>query len=160
MLTKIHQWKKSIAVWRGERGQSFMEFAISLVFLLTLLAAAADLGSALFTMIALRDAAQEASVFGSICPDRVDLIQERLIGSTDAPIAIDTIDPDDIEVCIVDPTVDPNACGAPISLGNSIKVTVTIQHKIVTPFVGAVIGTQEYPLTVTVLNTILRTKCY
>ena len=144
---------------KNERGQSFLEFAVSLIFLLTLLAAAADLGSALFTMIALRDAAQEASVFGAICPNDLALIEKRLIKSATSPIDINDIDRDDIEICIVDP-IHSSACGAPIELGNSIKVSVTVQHKIVTPFVGSVIGTQSYPLTATVYNTILRTKCY
>ena len=45
-----------------ERGQSLTEFAISLVFLLTLLAGIVDLGRMFFAYIIIRDAAQEGAV--------------------------------------------------------------------------------------------------
>ncbi len=43
--------------------------------------------------------------------------------------------------------------------GNSVRVTVTYQHQIVTPFLGAFIGNKwKYPLSVNVSDTILQTK--
>lgn len=146
---------------RPERGQSFMELAISLTFLLILLAAVIDLGWALYSMVALRDAAQEAAAFGSMCPNDFSLIEERLRESATAPLSIEDIDNGDIEICIIDPDSPPAlfACsgnGAAIQRGNSVRVTIRIQHAILTPFVGSFIGTQSYPLTVTVSNTILR----
>jgi Flp pilus assembly protein TadG len=147
---------------KGQRGQAFLELALSLVFLLILLAAVIDLGWAFYTVISLRDAAQEAASFGSICPTDEAKILDRLRKSANAPLNMEDIDTADIEICIVDP--DPAAgrvCGAPIELGNSVRVTVTIQHKILTPFVGSFIGDQwEYPLSVNVSDTILRTTCY
>ena len=49
-----------------ERGQSLVEFAISLVIILWLLAGAVEFGIALFQYIQLRDAAQEGALYGSI----------------------------------------------------------------------------------------------
>jgi Flp pilus assembly protein TadG len=148
---------------KSERGQSFMELAVSLTFLLILLAAVIDLGWAFYTMVALRDAAQEAAAFGSMCPNDFALIEDRLRESATAPLSIEDIDGGNIEICIIDPDAPPAlfACpgtGAAVKKGNSVRVTVRIQHEILTPFVGSFIGTQTYPLTVTVANTILREK--
>jgi Flp pilus assembly protein TadG len=150
---------------KAERGQSFVELALSITFLLTLLVVVIDLGWALYTMIALRDAAQEAATFGSICPrDSVGNFNEagiidRLRKSASAPLNMDDINPADVEVCVVNPA-DSSTCGAPIELGNSLRITVTVQHQIITPFVGNFIGRQTYPLTVTVLDTLLRESCF
>lgn len=154
----INEWSNR---QKSERGQSFMELAISLTFLLILLAAVIDLGWAFYTMVALRDTAQEGAAFGSMCPNDFSLIEERLRESATAPLSIEDIDGGDIEICIIDPDSPPElfACsgkGAAIVRGNSVRVTIRIQHDILTPFVGSFIGTQTYPLTVTVSNTILR----
>ncbi len=144
--------------WNNQRGQSFVELGLSITFLLTLLVVVIDLGWALYTMISLRDAAQEAATFGSICPDDPDRIVDRLRKSATAPLNMADINPADVQICIVDPA-NSNTCGAPIQLGNSIRVTVTVQHEIITPFVGNFIGRQTYPLTVTILDTLLRNHC-
>jgi hypothetical protein len=156
---------------KSERGQSFVELAISIVFLLTLLAATIDLGWAFYTLIALRDAAQEAAVYGSMCPYDKNFIVERLQKSASAPIDMadlpyntaDPADPDNhITVCIVDPAVDPQpACtpasvDEPLILGNSVRVEAYIDHEIRTPFVANFIGTTSYPLRVHVSDAILR----
>ncbi len=51
-----------------ESGQSMVEFALVLVFLLALLAGVFDIGRAFFAYIIIRDAAQEGAVYGSIAP--------------------------------------------------------------------------------------------
>jgi Flp pilus assembly protein TadG len=141
----------------GEKGQSFVELGLSLVFLLILVAAVIDLGWAFFTVIALRDAAQEAATVGSICPTDNNKIMERLYGSASAPLDMTKLSTSQIDISIINPS-DPGAAAA-IALGNSVQVTVTYEHEIVTPFVGSFIGTQKYPLTVTVADTILRLDC-
>jgi Flp pilus assembly protein TadG len=158
--------KRYLVSGKHERGQSFMELAISLLFLLILLAAVIDLGWAFYTMVALRDTAQEAAAFGSMCPDKLNLVQTRLLQSATAPINMSDLQSGDIEICIVgsDPSTQPAlfACVAgatPAVRGNNVRVSLRIQHQILTPFVGSFIGTQTYPLTVTVSNTILVDKC-
>ncbi len=154
-----------------ERGQSFMELAISLLFLLILLAAVIDLGWAFYTMVALRDTAQEGAAFGAMCPDNLTRVRTRLLESATAPIDIHDLEAGDIEICLIgpNPAAQPALFACPASQsqdgstwaarGNNVRVTLRIQHHILTPFVGTFIGTQTYPLTVTVSNTILVDEC-
>lgn len=145
---------------KSERGQSFVELAISIVFLLTLLAAMIDLGWAFYTLISLRDAAQEAAVYGAMCPNYPDLIVDRLQKSAGAPLDIHSIPTEDVAVCIVDPKATQVPCAAaPVmtpALGLDVRVEVTVHHEIKTPFVAAFIRTTTYPLHVNVTDAILR----
>jgi len=160
---------KIMAGLKKERGQSFMELAISLLFLLVLLAAVIDLGWAFYTMVALRDTAQEAASFGAMCPEpsNRDMVLTRLEESATAPLSIEDLDAGDIEVCVVGPDPDTQpalfSCGgvdaAAAVRGNHVRVSLRINHQILTPFIGSFIGTQTYPLTVTVSNTILVEEC-
>ncbi len=64
-----------------EQGQSLVEFAISLVIILLLLAGVVDLGRAFFAYIIVRDAAQEGAVYGAIHandPGLETLVKERV----------------------------------------------------------------------------------
>ncbi len=140
----------------GERGQSFMELAISMVFLLVLLSAIIDLGWAFYSMTALRDTAQEAASYGVMCPDR-DKILERLRLSTSAPLNASDIDNGNVNVVflrpgVTDPVTDPKH-------GDIVRVEVEIEHTIMVPFLGAVINRYTYPLKVDVSDTIMVDKC-
>jgi hypothetical protein len=170
MEREVQQTKRfGSAQRRGQRGQAFTELAISLLFLLILMSVMIDLGWAFYTLIALRDAAQEAASYGAICPFEEDnltantaLIRERLRLSATAPIDMRDIDLNDIEIWFTDlpDPADPDdltAITTPV-MGGNIVVRVTIQHKIMTPFAGAFIGTQEYPLTVQIADTVMRSK--
>lgn len=138
---------------RGERGQSFMELAISMVFLLILLSAVVDLGWAFYTMTALRDTAQEAASYGIMCPDE-DRIIQRLRLSTTAPLSVEDIDEGDITVESI-PIGESDAW----TKGSIVKISVTINHTILVPFLGSVIGRTTYPLSVDVSDTIMVDKC-
>ncbi len=137
----------------GERGQSFMELAISMVFLLVLLSAVVDLGWAFYTMTALRDTAQEAASYGIMCPDEERIIQ-RLRLSTTAPLSIEDIDEGDITVESI-----PVGSNDAWKKGSIVKISVSINHTILVPFLGAVIGRTTYPLSVDVSDTIMVDKC-
>lgn len=160
---------------KSERGQSFMELAISLLFLLILVCVVIDLGWAFYSMVALRDTAQEAASFGAMCPNEINTgnintnrVYTRLLQSATAPINISdlTTGGGQIEICAVPPTgTQPPIFGcnntnwaSPVR-GNNVRVSLQIQHQIMTPFVGAFIGTQTYPLMVTVSNVILVDTC-
>jgi Flp pilus assembly protein TadG len=149
--------KYSVFRHKREKGQSFVELGLSLVFLLLLLSGVIDLGWAFFTMVALRDSAQEAATVGSICPTDNNKVRARLMASATAPIDMSELENSQIEICIVNP--GSATCGATVALGNSVQVSITYQHKIVTPFVGSFIGGQTYPLTVRAADTILRLNC-
>ncbi len=166
---------KCVSGHKKERGQGFMELAISLVFLLTLLAAVIDLGWAFYTMIALRDAAQEAAAYGALCP--VDgsgninytQIRNRLKASATAPLNINDITDDRAIITFLDTSqnviastdaaVLPTSTKTAPGKGDFIRLDVTVLHKIMTPFVGTFIGKWEYPLNVKVSDTVLRDKC-
>jgi Flp pilus assembly protein TadG len=137
-----------------EDGQSLLEFSVSMVFVLVLLAALVDLGRGLFTYMALRDAAQEGAAYGSINPTATSTIEDRVFGSStmlqslrdqfgnNAPI--------DIQV---------NLIGSPCT-GNGIELVVTYEDfPLSMPFVGAFIGSQTVDITASAANTILSPKC-
>ena len=52
----------------SERAQSLVEFAISLLLILTILTGAVELSLALFEYVTIRDAAQEGALFASVNP--------------------------------------------------------------------------------------------
>lgn len=141
---------------RSERGQSFMELAISLIFLLIMLTVMIDLGWAFYSMIALRDAAQEAASFGAMCPDE-DLIAERLRLSATAPIDMNDI-PDDEDHILVE-FIDTDGNPADPVRGNLVRVTAQIDHQIIVPFAGTFLGRTSYPLRVNVADTVMRDSC-
>ncbi len=152
--------KNHLNAKKSERGQSFMELAVSIVFLLILLAAVIDLGWAYYTMTALRDTAQEAASYGTMCPD-INLIKQRLRLSTTAPIKATDIDPGNISVTFTDlsnNTLDPADPNVKLK-GNLVHVSVMIEHHIVTPFISTFIGTTVYPLQADVTDTIMVEDC-
>jgi len=96
-----------------------------------------------------------------MCSNNFNLIEYRLRESATAPLDIEDIDSGNIEICIIDPNNIPDlfACsgqGAEIKRSHSVRVSIQIQHDILTPFVGSFIGTQTYPLKVSVSNAIIR----
>ena len=138
---------------KSERGQSFMELAVSIVFLLILLTAVIDLGWAFYTMIALRDTAQEAAAYGTMCPDAY-LVKMRLRASATAPLKIEDIDPNNITVTFV----NPDTSAETTDFGKEediVRISVFVNHKIVTPLIGTFIGTYEYPLKVNIADTVM-----
>jgi hypothetical protein len=141
----------------GERGQGFMELAISLVFLLVLFSAMVDLAWAFYTLISLRDAVQEAAAYGSMCPDRLDLIEVRLRQSASAPVDMNQIADFDIKYC--NPVPNGTCRTTNPQRGDYLRVRVSYLHEIITPFVGAFINRQTYPLEVIVSDTIMRDTC-
>jgi hypothetical protein len=145
---------------KSERGQSLSEFAISLVFLLTLLSGVVDLGRAFFAYIIIRDAAQEGAVYGSIVSkedlnafksavaDRVEAAYLDPSNPSEVPI--------DINVMNVQTDIIGAACAAP---GNGVRVTVDYSLPVTMPFLGAVIGSQDIQLSTSVEDSILSPIC-
>jgi len=134
---------------RGERGQSLVEMAMSLVILLLLVGGIVDLGRAFFTFMALRDSVQEGALYGSINPTLTQEIKNHVLDSSD--MVPDLIDSDDITVAVVG-----TAC-----TGNGIRVTATSpDFPITMPFMGAALGRQTISISATVTDTILSPACH
>jgi len=71
----------------SQEGQSLIEFAISLVVLLIMLAGIVDSGRALFTYLALRESAEEGALYGSTDPTNSSAIEAR---ASQSPTAAST----------------------------------------------------------------------
>ncbi len=65
--------RSAIQSRQKEGGQSTVELAISITLLMTLLAGTVEFGRALYTWLAMRDAAQEGAYYGSISPPSMAL---------------------------------------------------------------------------------------
>jgi Flp pilus assembly protein TadG len=153
MIVKRKQAGKQI-----EKGQSLVEFAISLTFMLLLLAGIVDLGRAFFAYIAVNDAVQEGAVYGSIEPGDITAIQQRVVDNS----LTDQI----TDVSQVTVTIIGDACGGSYidgttgeQLPNGIRVTADYTYSIITPFLGAALGTQDIAMTASVEDTILTPQC-
>ncbi len=159
---------------KRQQGQSLVELAISLTVLLLLLSGAVTFGMALFSYVAMRDAAQEGALYGSIepCvrqPDNSCLITgpinqnaivARVRSSSTSPIDFSntTIIPD--SYITVGTTGYPCEGNDPTTgVPNAIRVSIQYDYPIFMPFVGAIVGEQTIHLTATVTDTILTPSC-
>lgn len=146
----------------AQRGQSLVEFAISLTVFLILLAGTVDFGIGLFHYIAMRDAAQEGALYGSInppplpgsrtCPDfNIDRICERVLTASGQNGIIRDMYDSGMTV-----TVD-TADG--VCEGYALTVTLQYDYPLTMPFIGAAIGSDHIRLTAAAVDTILTPSC-
>lgn len=146
----------------GQKGQSLVEFAISLTVMLILLAGTVDFGIGLFHYIAMRDAAQEGALYGSIspptragnwdCPNSmIANICERLTNASGGNGLIKNIYDSGMTATI---TVPGRACE-----GNTITVTLVYDYPLSMPFIGTVIGSDHIRLRASATDTILTPAC-
>ena len=140
-----------------ERGQSLVELAAGLLVLLILVMGIIDLGRVLFYYVTLRDAAQEGAVYGAINPQDCAGINSR----TRAPLA--NSGETSIQVQVLMGSSSTTCNSAPIEQacsGQQIEVIVTQpDFPLVTPILGAFIGTEHLKLVSSVTGTILRPNC-
>ncbi len=148
--------QKRMARANAERGQSLVEFVFMAIVLGILLLGVLDLGRAYFTYMALLDAAGEGATYGSVnptkwcnsagsnfpsaCPaDRTssdpDNIVYRVISSAPSGSLVDWSQA--IVLVESDSTIKP---------GREIRVTVTTNYQLLTPFIGSIVGSQILPL--------------
>jgi Flp pilus assembly protein TadG len=140
-------FKKKLA----QSGQSLVEFALALTLMMTLVAGAVDLGSAFFSYLAIRDAAEEGALYGSIsgAPLNTTAIEYRVRQSSTQPVDLTDVSKVTVSVLILN-----QPC-----IGGLIKVTVTYNYQLTMPLVGAIIGSQTIPVTASMTNTILKPSC-
>jgi len=135
----------------NKRGQSLVEFAISLTVIMMLLAGAVEFGIALFQFVQLRDAAQEGALYGSIHPGENTNIEARVKSASQTPIDLQN-DPD-VSIVISYPDGSPNC------EGKGIQVDVSYPHPIAMPFIGPIIGSNTIQINASVTDTILTPVC-
>ncbi|MGB9591127.1 MAG: TadE/TadG family type IV pilus assembly protein [Candidatus Kryptoniota bacterium] len=141
----------------SQHGQSLLEFAVGAVILLLLLAGIVDLGRAFFVFIALRDAAQEGAVYGSVCPQDVNAIIQHVKSSSNSPVDLAN-DPNVVIRCKFVTTGGERDCGGTVpDPGNLIKIRVTYQNfPLIMPFMSTIAGSQKISITAEIQDTILR----
>lgn len=139
-----------------ERGQSLVEFAISLVFLLFLLSGAVEFGMVLFQYVQLRDAAQEGAVYGSTCICGVDEITERVVGSSGSPINLRENTGVSVNVTVTDRFGNPKILYCE---SDAMTVRVSYPHKIFMPFLPQMLNAEYINLSASVTTTVLRPVC-
>lgn len=118
-----------------ERGAAAVELSLVSVFILVLAFGVIDVGRALFTRIAVVEAAQEGAVFAAFedevggSPLSGSHIEQRVIAAVSDPV----LTPDDIAVaCVVDTSGSRDTY--------EVEVTVTYTVDMVTPLVGDWMG--------------------
>ena len=144
---------------KKERGQSLVELAISILFLLLLLAGAAEFGVLFFQFVQLRDAAQEGALYGSMNPPanagdttKINTIKQRALYSSPTRSPIDLINDPSVTVNVV--VTDSKYCE-----GGSLQVTVSYPHQIFMPFIPQILNRTQIPLNAVVTDTILTPVC-
>ena len=134
-----------------EKGQSLVEFAFGVVVLVILVAGIFDLGRALFTYMAMRDAAQEGALWASVNANTSNLstaVENRVLNASDT---ISSLQSD----LVISVNINSQACG-----GNAVTVHVSYpNYPLTMPFMGAIIGSQTVPIHASVTDTILRPAC-
>lgn len=143
----------------NERGQSLVEFAISLVVLLFLFAGMVEFGIVLFQYVQLRDAAQEGALYGSACECSVTVISERALSASSSPINLKENTDVSVVISATDKFGNPKAFELACE-GDGLTVHVLYAHKIFMPFVPQLLGATHINLDAHVTDTILRPICH
>lgn len=137
----------------SDKGQSMAEFAVGLVVLMILAAGIADVGRALFTYMAIREAAQEGALYGSTNPTSTIGIQNRVYNSSNLLHGLST---DLTASTSVQTTISGDPC-----TGGAIRVQVNYSNfPLAMPFLGAVIGSQTIGISASATDTILSPACH
>lgn len=149
---------------KKEKGQALIEFSFSLIFMLILLAGVIDIGRAFFAYMVLRDAAQEGASFGSVARTaQADSIPCNAIENR-----VRTTSTNPVDLQSGDIAIDVNFSGVQCTtaavtaacFGRDVEVKVSYANfPLVTPFLGAIIGSQTIPISATVVDTVLTPPC-
>ncbi len=138
-----------------EKGQSLVELAISLTFILILLAGVVYFGIGLFYYIAMRDAAQEGALYGSMNPDDAAEIESRVANAAGDGLIQTLHTAGELDVAI---TYSGAHCE-----GNGITVTVSHDYSLdwlpIGSFISPFIGSNVIELRAVATDTILTPTC-
>jgi hypothetical protein len=142
----------------NERGQSLVEFAIALVFILFLLSGLVEFGIAFFQYVQLSDAAQEGALYGSMCNCTVADITDRALSASDSPISLKENTGVSVVVTAKDKSGTPKDPEL-VCEGDALSVRLAYAHKIFMPFLPQLLGVDYINLNATVVDTVLQPFC-
>lgn len=140
-----------------EHGQSLVEMALIVPFLVILAMSVLELGLIYMTSISLRDAVQEAASYASVCPSDGAAIRNRLRGSGTFPSDLASVPDGDITICVMD--AGSTTCGGVEVLGSSIRLTLDYGYQVMTPLLAAIVGGTEMNLPASAERVIVSTAC-
>lgn len=140
---------------RAEKGQSLVELGFSVVVLLLILSGVIELGGMMFQYMAMRDAAQEGTVYATIYPTACNQTIERVRKS------LVNADPNQVLVTVtVNGVLCSSATATDACANKEVKVTVEQpNYQITMPFLGSVLGGQSIHLTAAMTGTVIRPPC-
>jgi hypothetical protein len=144
-------------ITRSERGQSLVELAVSLLFLLILLAGIIDMGRAVLAYFVLQDAAEEGMVYGTSFPTDCNQIDQRIRDN----ITTNIIDPNAmvISIWIQGDTGEMSCYSIPyaqVYATRTMRIEISADFQLTTPLLSSFIGGQTIPLRVETNGVILR----
>jgi Flp pilus assembly protein TadG len=142
---------------QSEKGQSLIELAVSFTVLLFILGGLVDLGGVFFTLIAIRDAAQEGAVYAAITPVKSETdIRAWVRDSGNHPFDLSTLADGDIEILTFNSS--GSVAVADACSGDFVTVTVTFRHRFIMPLTTG-IAPGPIPIRSSITNTILQPLC-
>jgi hypothetical protein len=123
-----------------EKGQSLVELALTATLLMFLLLATIDFGFAFFYWIAIRDAAQEGAMYGSLHPETASdaILRNRVKGAASSQL-IKISDLPDSQIEITRTGTCP---------GDAITVLVTYKYQILTPMISNFVNSPDKKITI------------
>ncbi len=150
----------------SEKGQSLLELALVLVFLLILLAGVIDLGRMMYEYLTMRDAAQEGAGYGAVYPNDCAHLNDRVMqnlpdGNYTVAIKITDINGGTGWVSCTDALItDYDGSDLPYygCMGNIITVSIDHSTQITMPFISAFTG-PTIPMHVEIEDRIVRPAC-
>lgn len=144
------------------RGQSLVEFALSMTLMLILLGAIFDAGRAYVTYLAMHEAAQEGASYGTVARSSGESVETvkgkikaRVRESANGPIAFS--DPSQVAVSVE--LEDLRGASGSWCAENLVKVTTAYTFTVSAPFIGMFIGSQTIPLIATEQDVLLLPAC-
>jgi len=150
---EVYIMNKKLRKFTSCKGQSMTEFAVGLVVIILILVGAVDVGRAVMTYLALRDAAQEGALYASINRTDTNGIETHVWGSSTLLTGLHNDASANVSVQI-------SYMGIDTCTGYPIKIAVSYDNfPITTPFFGTFMGRQSISLRGEVVETILQPPC-
>lgn len=140
-----------------QQGQSLLELALVLPFLLIVVMSVLELGMINLTAITLRDAVQEAASYASVCPTDNAAVRNRLRQSSTFPGDLSGVSDGDITICVIN--AGSSTCGGNGIIGSSVRVSLDYDYSVMTPLLAAMVGGTQMNLPASVERIIISTAC-
>jgi Flp pilus assembly protein TadG len=165
-MLNIHTLRTRRQARRAEEGQSLIEFALTLTILIMIFAGVLELGRVYFTYVALANAAGEGAAFASFNPKCITTCSTGSVNTVNYRVrneyqnannAADWVAINDAMLKTVTVTFDPADTGTcnsttPGTMGTAVCVSLTYEHRWLTPYLEVMGFGDHVILTATAQN--------